>query len=252
MSERILEQLWRLHNQRLGPDGGDLPAESLTVDAGQALQVQLMQRWLDAGDTVGGWKLGMTSGASRNAMGPGVRPFGFVRGSRVLTSGAVLSLAELAKGGVENELCLIIGASLGADATAEQACAAVAAVAPAFEINQKRLSADASPGLRVADDLSNWGIVVGTPVSPPSDLDDLTVTLFGDGRELASVSSRGHIDDHYESLATLARRLGQFGLALEPGQKVITGAFARTAFAAGRYRGDFGAAIGTVEVEIAP
>lgn len=250
MSERMVEQLWRLHNGPVMADVDDLPAEPLSVEAGQALQVALMRRWLGAGEAIAGWKLGMTSGASRNAMGPGVRPFGFVRASRMLPSGAALPLAELGKGGVENELCLIVGARLGADATPAQARAAVAAVAPAFEINQKRLPADASPGLRVADNLSNWGIVVGAEVPPPATLDDLTVTLFGDDAELGRIASRDHIDDHYASLATLARRLAQYGLALEPGARVITGAYARTPFAAGRYRGDFGAAIGAVEVEL--
>ena len=250
MSEAIVEQLWRLHNGPAAADAAQLSAEPLSVDAGQALQVELMQRWLAAGETIAGWKLGMTSGASRNAMGPGVRPFGFVRAGRVLPSGVKLPLAELGKGGVENELCLIVGARLGADTTLAEARAAVAGVAPAFEINQKRLPADASPGLRVADDLSNWGIVVGAEVPPPATLDDLTVTLFGDDAELGSIASRDHIDDHYESLATLARRLAQYGLALEPGARVITGAYARTPFTAGRYRGDFGEAIGTVEVEL--
>ncbi len=251
MSDAIVEQLWRLHNGSLATDEVALPAEPLAVDAGQALQVALLQRWLAAGETIGGWKLGMTSGASRDAMGPGVRPFGFVRASRVLPSGTTLPLADLGKGGVENELCLIVGTPLGADATPAQARAAVRGVAPAFEINQKRLPADASPGLRVADDLSNWGIVVGAEVPPPGALEQLTVTLFDDHGELGSVASRDHIDDHYASLATLARRLAQFGLTLEPGARVITGAYARTPFAAGRYRGDFGAAIGTVEVELA-
>jgi 2-keto-4-pentenoate hydratase len=147
-------------------------------------------------------------------------------------------------------LCLTFGAVLGGDAPPEQARAAVAGIAPAFEINQKRLPGEASPGLRVADDLSNWGMVVGEQVRPPASLNDLTVTLSCDGHEIASVASAGHIDDHYTSLAALARRLAQFGLSLEPGQRVITGAFARTPFAIGRYRGDFGAEVGCVEVEL--
>ena len=123
-------------------------------------------------------------------------------------------------------------------------------MAPAFEINQKRLPADASPGLRVADDLSNWGIVVGPQVALPARLDDLVVTLYGNDQALDSVASSGHIDDHFTSLATLARRLAQFGQVLEPGQPVITGAYAKTPFAVGTFRGEFSNAIGTVTVDI--
>ena len=65
-----------------------------TVDAqldaaeGQSLQARVRQNWLDQGKQIGGWKVGMTSGGSRDAMGAGVRPFGYVLDERVLNSGA--------------------------------------------------------------------------------------------------------------------------------------------------------------------
>ena len=34
----------------------------LSADEGQALQLQLLERWLNEGETLGGWKIGMTSG----------------------------------------------------------------------------------------------------------------------------------------------------------------------------------------------
>ena len=57
------------------------------------------------GESVGGWKLGQTSGESRDAFGPGVRPFGFILTSRILADGAELSWAEVGNGGIENEVC---------------------------------------------------------------------------------------------------------------------------------------------------
>ena len=147
-----------------------------------------------------------------------------------------------------------MGAELGAGATAQTARAAVAGIAPAFEINQKRLTGAAGPGLRVADDLSNWGIVAGDTVPIPDSLEEMTVALYAerDGADhpIESVSSRGHIDDHFESLATLARRLAEFGQQLETGQRVITGAYGKTPFAAGTYRGDFDLNVGSVAVSL--
>ncbi len=250
MSEALLKRLWALHTDP-GSDGEGF-TDALGIDEGQRVQVALMRRFLERGERIGGWKVGMTSGTSRNAMGQGVRPFGFVLASRILPSGARLSLATLARGGVENELCLVLGAPLGAQATTASARSAVVAVAPAFEINQRRLPANAQAGLRIADDLSNWGMVVGEPVDPPERLGDLTVTLCGNGRVLGRVPSEGHIDDHYASLAALARGLAAHGLELAAGQKVITGAYARTPFAQGHYRGEFDLGIGDVELEITP
>ncbi len=250
----IVDVLWRVHNDPGGRHEAALADVNPSFDDGQHLQLELLGRWLEQGEQIGGWKIGMTSGASRNAMGEGVRPFGFILASRIRPSGAALDLESLCRGQVENELCMVMGAPLGAGATAAEARAAVAAVAPAFEINQKRLPPDAEPGLRVADNLSNWGIVAGDGVAPPMALADLHVTLSsvidGEPRAIEAVHSNGHIDDHYESLATLARRLAAFGHRLEAGQRVITGAYGKTPFAPGTYRGEFDLGIGAVEVTL--
>ena len=73
--------------------------------------------------------------------------------------------------------------------------------------------------------------MAGATVTAPSNLDDLAVTLYRDPAEawpreeqvVGCVESQGHIDDHYESLAILARRLHDFRHELQPGQWVITG-----------------------------
>ena len=57
-----------------------------------------------AGQAAGGWKLGQTSGESRDAFGPGVRPFGFILAERILDDGATLSWSEVGKGGIETEV----------------------------------------------------------------------------------------------------------------------------------------------------
>ena len=247
MDEQLLNAVWE------GANRGHFDPTGFEVDlaGGQRLQVRLLQRWQHQGETVGGWKLGMTSGQSRDAFGPGFRPFGFILQSRVLASGAKISVRQIARGGIENELCFIMAEPLGANATRDDARAAVAGVAPAFEINQRRIDASAAPGIRIADDLANWGIVVGEPVTPPESLDELTVVLRQSGEEIDRVSAAGHIDDHFQTLTTLARELAEHGLALEPGHRVITGAFTRTPLAPGSYEGDFGPAVGTVRVEVA-
>ncbi|MEM7365230.1 MAG: hypothetical protein AAF525_14505 [Pseudomonadota bacterium] len=249
MSNDPLEALWHLHQNPGHPPESSLMSTSLDLDEGQALQLQLLERWLNEGETLGGWKIGMTSGASRNAMGEGIRPFGFVLKSRIKSDGDRLPLADLFNGGVENELCFEIGTSMGAGTTAADARQGVSGVSPGFEINQKRLPGDADAGLRVADDLSNWGIVAGDLKPLPSSLDDLSVTLNKNGEALETVASEGHIDDHFESLAILANRLADFGHSLEPGHRVITGAYARTPFDAGVYRGDF-QNLGSVQIEL--
>lgn len=246
MSEGLIDAVWR------GASEGSFDAgtHAASLAEGQSLQLQVLERWREQGERVGGWKLGMTSGQSRDAFGEGFRPFGFILKSRILESGGQISIGRIQRGGIENELCFVIGNPLGASATREEAIAAVAGVAPAFEVNQRRIRGDATAGIRIADGLANWGLVVGTPVPAPADIGDLTVVLTRSGEELGRVSAAGHIDDHFQSLATLACKLAEHGLQLRPGDRVITGAFTRTALAPGSYQGDFGSAIGQVTVEV--
>ena len=216
-------------------------------------QLDILQAKIAAGEALAGWKVGLTSGTSRDAMGAGFRPFGHLLQSRVFESGATLSLDAFDAVNVENEVCFTIGETIrsdGGEISRDTLVGSIAGVSPGFEINEPRLPRDASAEDRLADNLSQWGIVAGSQ-RPTSDIDfeALEVTLSRDGKAEETVAARGHIDDHFASLAALAAQLGRFGLALEPGQRVITGAFARRPVAApSHWRGDFGATLGTVEV----
>jgi 2-oxo-hept-3-ene-1,7-dioate hydratase len=205
------------------------------------------------GEKVGGWKLGLTSGEARDAFGPGIRPFGFILASRILQNGEQLQWLKVGTGGIENEVCFLIGEDVRAPVTPESVRGHLAGIAPGFEINQRRIPASSPPTERVADDLSNWGIVVGPmhPIDEVTDLAHLTVTLSREGQIVAAVHSEGHIDDHFSSLATLANQLLAFDRRLQRGDHVITGAFGRAPQPdPGNWSGDFGADLGAVSVII--
>lgn len=222
-------------------------------DRGLSRQLEALDAKLAAGARLAGWKVGLTSGASRDAMGVGFRPFGHILAERVFASGATLRLGGFRAVGVENEVCFRMAERLAGEVCPATAKAAVAGAAPSFEINAPPRQGDAPMAERLADNLSQWGIVTGAerPVAD-IDFDALEVTLACDGVARARVPARGHIDDHFASIAALAAQLGRFGRGLEPGQCVITGAFGRHRVTApGRWSGDFGPALGRVEVEFA-
>ncbi len=207
---------------------------------------------------VAGWKIGLTSGVARDSMGQGFRPFGYILADRVFSSGAVIPLAPFRQGedirvGVENELCFRIGTALTGDASADEARAAVESVAAGFEINEQRLPRDANVVDRLGDDLNQWGIVAGEDVVldfGAFDFASLSVALSLNGAVVETVAARGHIDDHFTSIAALARQLGRFGRTLEAGSRVITGSYTRQRVAdACRWQGNFGPEIGQVSVE---
>lgn len=221
---------------------------------------QAQQRQLDRlaglegqGEPVGGWKLGQTSGESRDAFGPGIRPFGYILASRILADGAGLSWGDVGNGGIENELCFIIGTDITEPVTAQTVRAHLAGVAPAFEINQRRIPKTSPDAQRIEDGLANWGIVVGPIVDIPEHWqpENLTISLRHEGEPVATVSAAGHIDDHFETLARLANQLLEFGRHIKAGERVITGAFGKqNQPAPGRWTGEFGSELGIVTLLI--
>lgn len=216
-------------------------------------QLQLLAALEASGEAVGGWKLGQTSGESRDAFGAGIRAFGYILASRILDSGAVLDWSEIGNGGIENEVCFQIGREITEAVDASSVREALAGMAPAFEINQRRIPKTAPTAERIADDLANWGIVVGAmrPIPATWHADAMTVILAHEGRPVASVPAAGHIDDHFASLARLVNELRPFGRHLKAGDRVITGAFGRrNQPEAGTWSGDFGSELGTVTLRI--
>ena len=227
------------------------------LHAGLSRQLETLEGKLARGATLGGWKVGLTSGQARDSMGAGFRPFGYILENRIFASGARIDLDAFERVGVENECCFTIGRALAGNAmgnvTRDAVADAVQSVAPAFEINERRLPADAPAPDRLADDLSQWGIVAGHPRRVAGlDFESLVVTLARDGEAVESVAARGHIEDHFDSIAALAAQLSRFGRTLQPGQRIITGSFGRCPVTEpSRWSGDFGAELGVVEVEFA-
>jgi 2-keto-4-pentenoate hydratase len=241
----LIDILWE------GAQSGEITAElpELEIDEGQRLQLELLDKWQATGEQLAGYKVGLTSGAARNAFGPGVRPFGFILMSRVLQSGGSLGLTRNL--GVENELVFRVCKSIKATGvTAEHAREIVDGVAPGFEVNQHRLKQPGSNGIRIADNLSQWGIVVGDFQKVDRPYEQLSVQLKKDGEIQQEVAAAGHIDNHFESIAALINRLHRFDRCLQAGELVITGSFTRAAVSEpGIWSGDF-ADLGQVTLEV--
>lgn len=199
----------------------------------------------------GGWKVGLTSGGSRDGMGVGFRPFGHIAKDQIFESGATIDLNQTGDIGVENELCFLFGETVPIDSDRRRLQRCVEAVRPAFELNERRLDGSASDRERLADNLSQYGIVVGTSILDfhALKLEDLAVTLVRNNEEISTVRAEGHIDDHYDSLLALVHSLAMFDRQIKEGDHVITGAFARARVEdASVWRGDFSLGIGSVEV----
>lgn len=235
--DRIVDSLCEA--RKLGKEPLGLDGMEIDYDTALRVQVACLRRLTAEGEAVGGWKIGMTSGPSRDKMGKDFRPFGYLLKSRLFQTGDSTPLDKILRCQIEPELCLIMGAPLRGHVSPEQAKAAVRAIAPAFEINEMRVPFSVSPQLLVADGLAQWGVVVG-PQAPVRDhLSNTTVTLYQGNEKRHEVTPGDDMDDPFLSLARLARLLDEHGHGLEPGQVVITGSFCKAPVEQGTYRATF-------------
>jgi 2-keto-4-pentenoate hydratase len=204
------------------------------ADEALAMQLEVARCFAqEEGDPIGGWKVGMTSGSARDAMGAGFRPFGYVLGSRIFRSGATVPFQPQVPGAIEPEICLVLGEPLrGSEVTPDRARAAVRAVAPAFELLASRMTATGpgTRGTKLIDGLSNWGLVLGDEVPVDRLAEHTSVELHRDGSHLETAVSGEtvEVDDVFTSLVRLCQRLDAVGAGLEAGQPVLTGAFIKT------------------------
>src|SRR5262249_10232163 len=159
--------------------------------------------------------------AIRRRFGVEAPAFGYLLESRGFPTGARFAAADIVNPAIECELCFTLGATLrGPGVTRAQARAAVAAVAPAFEIVALRGDLATDLALGVAENVSQWAFVAGPAVRPyPRDLalGEVTVEILTDGRPVVRLRGAEVIDDQLESLAWLANQLAEHGRALEAG-----------------------------------
>lgn len=248
--EQAAELIWsEAHHDRWFPESLQ---GALTLEEALQTQLHVRNRKQDSGPQ-GGWKVGLTSERVRARYGTDARPFGHIMAKDVYTSGSVISLANFSPAAIEPELCFTLGETLkGPDITPERVRAAVSAVSPAFELNQNRTGGVKDFPLTVADNLSQWGLVVGPALSPlPSDFDFTTmqVVLRRGDEEIARAGGPEVIDDHFLSLSILANTLAEHGEVLGEGMRVITGSYAKVDVTPGEsWHAEF-SGVGSVAIE---
>jgi 2-keto-4-pentenoate hydratase len=204
----------------------DLPftarPEGLTLDDAYLVQQELTALRLARGERVVGWKLGYTSVAMRTQMGIDAPNYGPLTDAMLLPSPARLPAGAL-QPRVEPEIGLRIGRRLAGPCTIPEVLAGCDAAVAVLEVVDSvwtgyrfRLEDNTADGSSAA-----W-VVVGDEL-PLDDLPGIAVQLAADGAVLEASTGAAAGGHPAAGVAWLAEQLGARGLALEPGQLVITG-----------------------------
>jgi 2-keto-4-pentenoate hydratase len=200
----------------------------LTMADGYAVQSELTRMILDDGDTIVGYKVGLTSEPMQKMIGVDSPDYGPVLGSTVYRSGDAVSVSRFIQPRLEAEIVFVLGEELSGPAvTILDAARAVAGVAASVEIVDSRF---ADWRIKLADTVSdlasNGAVVTSGRLVPLADVDPRLVgmTLTRNGELVDTGAGAAALGDPVAVVAWLANVLGENGVIMQPGHLVMTGA----------------------------
>ena len=206
-----------------------------TADDAYAVQTYWTQMRLKRGETIIGRKIGLTSLAVQQQLGVNEPDYGSLWASRFFAvhAGAAEAPADLfIQPKVEGELAFLIGKPLREPGvTIEQVLAATEAVAPALEIVDSRID---NWRIKLVDTIADNASYGGFTVGPWSnslrkaDLRTIGMLISHNGQPVVQGIGAAALSHPALAVAWLANKLYTFGITLEPGDIVISGALAAT------------------------
>ncbi len=199
----------------------------ITVEDSYAIQLAQIQTRLDAGATIKGHKVGLTSAAMQRQLGVTQPDFGHLLDDMFHLENAPIPTWELVQPRVEPEVAFVLAKPLkGPGLNVAEVAAAVDFALPAIELIDSRIR-DWKIGFldTVADNASSAGVILGsTPVSVRGiDLRRSGCVLYRNGEVVGTGAGGAVLGSPLSSLTWLANTLGARGVTLEAGHVVLPG-----------------------------
>lgn len=234
--------------------------DDLTLEDAYAIQSRWIDKKIAAGDSLKGYKIGLTSRTMQRAMGIDEPDFGVILASSCLHSGATIAVHDYPDPMVEVELAFVLKHRLvGEQLSVEDVMAATDYIVPALElISARSYRVHPTTARRrgvvdtIADNAAYGGIITGEQHIDPKtvDLRWCGGILYKNGTVEETGLAAAVMGHPAEGIAWIARRFAPHGIALEPGQILLSGSFtAPIAVGKGdKIRADYGPH-GTIDCE---
>ena len=210
---------------------------AITVEDAYAIQKTWVAAKIAAGRRMIGHKIGLTSKAMQQASQISEPDFGTLLDDMRFGDGTDIPMSRFIVPMVEVELAFILGQRLQGDGvTIFDVLSATDYVVPAIEIIDARihrLDPDTKRPRKVFDTISdnaaNAGIVMGgRPIRPlDADLRWVAAILQKNGAVEDSGVAAAVLNHPANGIAWLAKKFAPHGVALDPGQVVLSGSFTR-------------------------
>jgi len=199
----------------------------ITIEDAYQIQQQMVNRRLDAGETIVGKKIGVTSKAVQNLIGVDQPDFGQLTSGMFFYEGEDISLGNLIQPKAEAEVAFILKKDLiGPGITAIDVIAATDYVVPCFEIVDSRIT-DWKIKIQdtVADNASCGVFILGKTKIKLTDIDlNLAGMLLERDGELVETSVGAAVQGGpVNAVVWLANTLGKLGLPFRAGEVILSG-----------------------------
>jgi len=202
----------------------------ITIENAYAIQQRLNARRVQAGETVIGKKIGVTSRAVMNMLGVYQPDFGLLTDGMVYNEGEAIPANTLIQPKAEGEIAFILKRDLqGLGIGAADVLAATEGVMACFEIVDSRIR-DWKIKIQdtVADNASCGVFVLGDRVVDPRrvDLNTCGMVLEKNGEIVGTGAGAAALGAPANAVAWLANTMGRLGMTLRAGEVILSGSLA--------------------------
>jgi 2-oxopent-4-enoate/cis-2-oxohex-4-enoate hydratase len=199
----------------------------ITLEDAYQIQLRMIQRRVDAGESIVGKKIGVTSKVVMDMLKVNQPDFGQMTSGMVLNEGEPIRVDTLIAPRAEAEVAFILKRDLqGPGVTAADVLRATDCVMPCFEIVDSRIK-DWKIKIQdtVADNASCGVLTLGGQRKSPRQLDlALAGMVLDKNGEVISTSTGAAVQGSpVNAVAWLANTLGRLGIGLKAGEVILSG-----------------------------
>ena len=199
----------------------------ITIEDAYQIQQRMIQRRVEAGETIIGKKIGVTSKVVMDMLKVNQPDFGMMTSGMVFNEGEAIDTSTMIAPRAEAEVAFVLKSDLmGPGVTAADVLRATDFVVPCFEIVDSRIQ-DWKIKIQdtVADNASCGVFVLGDRLVDVRDVDLTTcgMVLEKNGEIVATGAGAAALGHPANAVAWLANTLGRHGIALEAGEVVLSG-----------------------------
>ena len=200
---------------------------SIDIDGAYAIQRGFVQRRIEAGESIVGKKIGVTSKAMQDLLSVDQPDFGQLTSGMVRAHGGTMDLSELIQPRAEAEIAFVLSKDLrGPGITAVDVLNATEYVAPCIEVVDSRIR-DWDIGIldTVADNASCGQYVIGDAKADPRDVDLNLAGMVVELDDEIATTGAGAAVQHgpANAVAWLANTLGRHGIPFRKGEVILSG-----------------------------